>query len=56
MTDFQVLGTIAQWLNAVYNKNIKLSVILYFHRISDHRISACIITSSPHRPGSHFLS
>ncbi|KAI6141058.1 hypothetical protein BKA82DRAFT_1005953 [Pisolithus tinctorius] len=38
MTDFQVLWEIAQWLNAVYIKKIKLSGILYFHRISDPRI------------------
>ncbi|KAI6099527.1 hypothetical protein EV401DRAFT_2081346 [Pisolithus croceorrhizus] len=55
MTDFQLLGVIAEWLNSVqvahlalrgfnsdsllsYRKNIKLNGILYFHRISDHRI------------------
>ncbi|KAI6141093.1 P-loop containing nucleoside triphosphate hydrolase protein [Pisolithus tinctorius] len=38
MPDFQVLGEITQWLNAIYRKNVKLSGILYFHRISDYRI------------------
>ncbi|KAI5998376.1 hypothetical protein F5J12DRAFT_849999 [Pisolithus orientalis] len=38
MTDFQVLWEIAEWLNAVYRKGVKLSGILYFHRISDTSI------------------
>ncbi|KAI5991846.1 hypothetical protein EDD15DRAFT_2117948, partial [Pisolithus albus] len=36
MTDFQVLGEIAQWLTAIYAKNIKLNGMLYFHPISKH--------------------
>ncbi|KAI5995159.1 P-loop containing nucleoside triphosphate hydrolase protein [Pisolithus albus] len=38
MTDVQVLQRIADWLNSTYEKNIKLSGILYFHRISDNRV------------------
>ncbi|KAI6116875.1 P-loop containing nucleoside triphosphate hydrolase protein, partial [Pisolithus thermaeus] len=36
MTDFQLLGIIAEWLNSM--QNIKLNGILYFHRISDYRM------------------
>ncbi|KIO01012.1 hypothetical protein M404DRAFT_40787, partial [Pisolithus tinctorius Marx 270] len=39
MTDAQILREIAQWLNAAYKKNIKLSGVLYLHRISDNRVS-----------------
>lgn len=39
MTDAQILRQIALWLNATYQKNIKLSGVLYLHRISDNRIS-----------------
>ncbi|KAI5984551.1 hypothetical protein F5J12DRAFT_704670, partial [Pisolithus orientalis] len=38
MTDFEVLWKIADWLEAVYRKGVKLSGILYFHRISDTSI------------------
>ncbi|KAI6033493.1 hypothetical protein BKA83DRAFT_4032238, partial [Pisolithus microcarpus] len=38
MTDFHVLGEIALWLAGVYEKNIKLNGMLYFHPISDHAI------------------
>lgn len=38
MTDFQLLGVIAEWLNSIYRKSIKLNGILYFHRISDYRL------------------
>ncbi|KAI5985490.1 hypothetical protein EDD15DRAFT_1632453 [Pisolithus albus] len=38
MTDFHVLGEIALWLASVYEKNIKLNGMLYFHPISDHVI------------------
>ncbi|KAI6040115.1 hypothetical protein EDC04DRAFT_1566727 [Pisolithus marmoratus] len=39
MTDAQILRQIAHWLNATYKKNIKLSGVLYLHRISDNRVS-----------------
>lgn len=39
MTDAQILRQIARWLNATYQKNIKLSGVLYLHRISDNRVS-----------------
>ncbi|KAI6044167.1 P-loop containing nucleoside triphosphate hydrolase protein [Pisolithus marmoratus] len=39
MTDAQILRQIAHWLNTTYKKNIKLSGILYLHRISDNRVS-----------------
>ncbi|KIO01138.1 hypothetical protein M404DRAFT_150982 [Pisolithus tinctorius Marx 270] len=39
MTDAQILKQIAHWLNATYKKNIKLSGVLYLHRISDNRVS-----------------
>ncbi|KAI6033497.1 hypothetical protein PISMIDRAFT_687396 [Pisolithus microcarpus 441] len=35
MMDFQVLGEIALWLTAIYDKNIELNGVLYFHPISD---------------------
>ncbi|KAI5988357.1 P-loop containing nucleoside triphosphate hydrolase protein [Pisolithus albus] len=38
MTDVQVLQRIADWLNSTYKKNVKLSGILYLHRISDNRV------------------
>ncbi|KAI6033480.1 hypothetical protein PISMIDRAFT_689944 [Pisolithus microcarpus 441] len=38
MTDFHVLGEIALWLTRVYEKNIKLNGILYFHPISNYEI------------------
>ncbi|KAI5985494.1 hypothetical protein EDD15DRAFT_2532748, partial [Pisolithus albus] len=38
MADFQVLGKIALWLTAIYDKNIELNGILYFHPISDEII------------------
>ncbi|KAI6033489.1 hypothetical protein BKA83DRAFT_1795081 [Pisolithus microcarpus] len=38
MTDFHVLGEIALWLTRVYEKNIKLNGMLYFHPISDYGI------------------
>ncbi|KAI5992853.1 P-loop containing nucleoside triphosphate hydrolase protein [Pisolithus marmoratus] len=39
VTDAQILRQIAYWLNATYKKNIKLSGVLYLHRISDNRVS-----------------
>ncbi|KAI5988362.1 P-loop containing nucleoside triphosphate hydrolase protein [Pisolithus albus] len=39
MTDVQVLQRIADWLNSTYKKNVKLSGILYLHRISDNRVA-----------------
>ncbi|KAI6024298.1 hypothetical protein EDC04DRAFT_283093 [Pisolithus marmoratus] len=39
MTDTQILRQIAHWLNEIYQKNIKLSGVLYLHRISDHMMS-----------------
>ncbi|KAI5985499.1 P-loop containing nucleoside triphosphate hydrolase protein [Pisolithus albus] len=38
MTDFHVLGEIALWLTRVYEKNIKLNGVLYFHPISNDEI------------------
>ncbi|KAI6010543.1 hypothetical protein BKA83DRAFT_4401387 [Pisolithus microcarpus] len=38
MTDFHVLGEIALWLTRVYEKNIKLNGMLYFHPISNYEI------------------
>ncbi|KAI5999560.1 P-loop containing nucleoside triphosphate hydrolase protein [Pisolithus albus] len=39
MTDVEILREIAHWLCATHNKNIKLSGVLYLHRISDKRVS-----------------
>ncbi|KAI5992846.1 hypothetical protein EDC04DRAFT_2586758 [Pisolithus marmoratus] len=39
ITDVQILRQIANWLNATYEKNIKLSSVLYLHRISDNGVS-----------------
>ncbi|KAI5997225.1 hypothetical protein F5J12DRAFT_851576, partial [Pisolithus orientalis] len=39
MTDAQILREIAHWLNTAYKKNLKLSGVLYLHRISDNRVS-----------------
>ncbi|KAI6039632.1 P-loop containing nucleoside triphosphate hydrolase protein [Pisolithus marmoratus] len=38
VTDAQILKKIARWLKSTYEKNIKLSGLLYLHRISDNRI------------------
>ncbi|KAI6158373.1 P-loop containing nucleoside triphosphate hydrolase protein, partial [Pisolithus thermaeus] len=38
MTDVQILKRIAHWLNSTYKKNVKLSGLLYLHRISDNRV------------------
>ncbi|KAI6156084.1 hypothetical protein EDD17DRAFT_1071077 [Pisolithus thermaeus] len=38
MTDVQILERIAYWLNSTYKKNVKLSGLLYLHRISDNRV------------------
>lgn len=38
MTDVQVLQRIADWLKSTYEKNVKLSGVLYLHRISDNRV------------------
>ncbi|KAI6044150.1 hypothetical protein EDC04DRAFT_462217 [Pisolithus marmoratus] len=38
VSDAQIFGRIAHWLNAVYRKNIKLNGILYFHPISDNKV------------------
>ncbi|KAJ3513213.1 hypothetical protein NLJ89_g3073 [Agrocybe chaxingu] len=37
-SDLEVLGQISDWLNNTYQKNIKLSGLLYFHRISDNAL------------------
>ncbi|KAI6042170.1 hypothetical protein EDC04DRAFT_3058955, partial [Pisolithus marmoratus] len=39
MTDTQILRQIAYWLEKTYKKNMKLSGMLYLHRISDNRVS-----------------
>ncbi|KAI6118660.1 hypothetical protein EV401DRAFT_1550773 [Pisolithus croceorrhizus] len=39
MTDAQILEANCPLVNATYKKNIKLSGVLYLHRISDNRVS-----------------
>ncbi|KAJ8517865.1 hypothetical protein ONZ45_g5019 [Pleurotus djamor] len=39
MTDTQVLGMIADWLQKTYNNKVQLSGIVYMHRISDNRMA-----------------
>ncbi|KAG6331875.1 hypothetical protein ID866_7218 [Astraeus odoratus] len=39
LTDTRVLRTIADWLKETYMQNVKLSGILYFHRITDPRVA-----------------
>ncbi|PPR03432.1 hypothetical protein CVT24_012701 [Panaeolus cyanescens] len=43
-TDVEILKMIGKWLERTYNADIKLSGILYLHRITDNRMSG-----SPHR-------
>jgi len=38
-SDVEILTMIADWLNTTYKRNIKLSGLLYFHRISDNRMA-----------------
>ncbi|KAI6115143.1 hypothetical protein EDD16DRAFT_1472930 [Pisolithus croceorrhizus] len=38
MTDAQVLRQIANWLNATYKNHMKLTGVLYLHRISENRV------------------
>ncbi|KAJ8456402.1 hypothetical protein ONZ45_g18733 [Pleurotus djamor] len=37
-TDKDILNMIANWLRVTYEQNVKMSGILYFHRISDNRV------------------
>lgn len=39
VTDTQILRNIANWLQNTYKQNVKLSGLLYLHRISDNRIA-----------------
>ncbi|KAF4588345.1 hypothetical protein EYR38_010313 [Pleurotus pulmonarius] len=39
ISDTMVLGMIADWLLETYNNKVKLSGIIYMHRISDHRMA-----------------
>ncbi|KAJ8469412.1 hypothetical protein ONZ45_g16901 [Pleurotus djamor] len=39
ISDTQVLGMIADWLQKTYNDNFKLAGIIYMHRISDNRMT-----------------
>ncbi|KAJ8515458.1 hypothetical protein ONZ45_g7118 [Pleurotus djamor] len=39
MSDTQVLEMIADWLQKTYNNKVKLSGIIYMHRISDNRMA-----------------
>ncbi|KAL4062801.1 P-loop containing nucleoside triphosphate hydrolase protein [Scleroderma yunnanense] len=39
VTDTQILRNIANWLHYTYKQNVKLSGLLYLHRISDNRVA-----------------
>ncbi|KAF4582662.1 hypothetical protein EYR40_002585 [Pleurotus pulmonarius] len=39
MSDMTILGMIADWLLETYNNKVKLSGIIYMHRISDNRMA-----------------
>ncbi|KAJ8469413.1 hypothetical protein ONZ45_g16900 [Pleurotus djamor] len=39
MTEIKVLGLIVEWLQKTCNNNVKLSGIIYMHRISDNRMT-----------------
>ncbi|KAL4076364.1 P-loop containing nucleoside triphosphate hydrolase protein [Scleroderma citrinum] len=39
VTDTQILLNIANWLKKTYKQNVKLSGLLYLHRISDNRVA-----------------
>ncbi|KAI6132292.1 hypothetical protein EV401DRAFT_1849783 [Pisolithus croceorrhizus] len=43
MTDTHVLRQIAHWLNATYKKHMKLTGVLYLHRISDNRVPGTLL-------------
>jgi len=39
ISDFDILQVIADWLKLTYEKDIRLSGLLFFHRISDNRMA-----------------
>ncbi|KAF9043949.1 hypothetical protein BJ165DRAFT_1347421 [Panaeolus papilionaceus] len=39
MTDYEVLRRITDWLASTYRRSVTLSGVLYFHRISDNRMT-----------------
>ncbi|KAF9043959.1 P-loop containing nucleoside triphosphate hydrolase protein, partial [Panaeolus papilionaceus] len=39
LSDIQVLETITQWLSSTYRRSVMLSGVLYFHRITDNRLT-----------------
>ncbi|PPR03423.1 hypothetical protein CVT24_012692 [Panaeolus cyanescens] len=43
LADFLILQMITQWLSKTYSANVKLSGILFFHRISDNRMGSTAI-------------